>query len=1172
MPDSSIKNILANIDLAKRNIRENRNIRDVVLVLGNEKDRNYWEKRLALTSCNVFNADGKTRITALEEKLGEKTRQGNFLGTLLAYSRHKDIQNPNPNHEPRLSSVALAKEGTTPVLRSFSEGGNHDLNKVILMGMLFGKGERISPFSQIECGCKSAIASVSIPDKEKIGYRMLSEIEEALMYFSPVAKYLEEGGFEGILNKWGDETEIPSIDLAQGASLEGKYAAYDIVKFISRVRVTGSLAANKDWVAYDSNNTLITQIARADKNELIRRLEQSGIERSDDGEYYAGVSLGPVALSYRFLDVALEVFSEDMDKTGVFYDFDPYLIMAFALGADNKKWERMVSDDPKLNALAGPRGMVPDLYDKVRKTAAVFRERHGRELTVRVIDLGDNVFWTDIGQHDRMREKYLALTEDTEFGKIARKIEGLDDKRDENGNIVVNSEISPDMAVRDSVVINSRLLGKGSIRSSVIKDSLLNNSEMFRAFSVLCHRTGNTVLKENSGIYRSLGCSLDGLLLEPGMRHGTLLSPRGPIDMSVSETSDLRDKEKNYDNPVFGNPISFGEAYDLMKGSEYSDIQERKIAMLIKTGRIDEMKNITVELSFGTSGLRDTVLNMTDMECYINAMGFIAYLEMKGEFTAGTVVALGADRRPSSPRIKRAVAAAVRDRGGVVDDQGLTPSPALAFYAASKKIPSVMVTGSHIPADRNGIKFTKPEGEVLKSDEKGILENVLSERKKVYSQDPERSMFDGSGMFKEGPALEAGLLLGAQDAGGEANGMYVERYSGLFGSDFFPKGAKIFLYEHSAVGRDIVKEIFTRIGVEVYAPDVSVDIEYSGIKEKAFLRSSEFVPVDTESVSARTMAVFKKVMLDKGIDIGISLDGDSDRPLLAYRVYKEGKPLAEVSYVTGDILGLLSVLGLESLGVKIDAVCCPVSANDAIAQVLSPKGLEITETKIGSPYVIAAMNDSIKANSSGKSGSWAVCSWESNGGFLTGTDLTIRGKILKALPTRDAVLPLISVIHSAYREGTGISGLLKGLPPRFTYADRRKEFPTAKSKAIIGKISPSGERNIRQAVFMGDRGVILENWNGQKSGVDKDGELLAIKQLLEKAYAGFPEIKSLNYTDGVRVIFGNGEISHLRPSGNAPEFRNYAIADSPERAREIVRLGLEKVIPRLLELCEVQSA
>lgn len=63
----------------------------------------------------------------------------------------------------------------------------------------------------------------------------------------------------------------------------------------------------------------------------------------------------------------------------------------------------------------------------------------------------------------------------------------------------------------------------------------------------------------------------------------------------------------------------------------------------------------------------------------------------------------------------------------------------------------------------------------------------------------------------------------------------------------------------------------------------------------------------------------------------------------------------------------------------------------------------------------------------------------------------------------------------------------------------------------------------------------------------------------------------MDYTDGIRILFDNGEISHLRPSGNAPEFRNYAIADSPERAREMVRIGIAKVIPKLVEIISLSS-
>lgn len=584
------------------------------------------------------------------------------------------------------------------------------------------------------------------------------------------------------------------------------------------------------------------------------------------------------------------------------------------------------------------------------------------------------------------------------------------------------------------------------------------------------------------------------------------------------------------------------------------------------------MKREFKHLRFGTSGLRDTVENMTDMECYINTRGFLAYLATIGEFEKGTAVALGGDRRPSTPRIKRAVAAAVRDMEGKAVDQGLTSSPALAYYALNRGIPGIMITGSHIPADRNGIKFNKRSGEVLKSDEKGILACVAEERGKIYAIPGYESKFDENAMFKKEAAEKAGRMLKNDEYSGEAMTEYIERYRDVFGKSPFPSGTKLFLYQHSAVARDITKEIFEALGAEVIAPDIDIEIEYVDEQGKRKsetepLRSREFVPVDTESVSNKTMAIFTKVMNENNLAIGITMDGDSDRPLLVYRVYRNGSPTNEVNYVTGDILGLLNVLALESMGVSISAVATPISANDAILKVLGEKGLEVTQTKIGSPYVIAAMNDSLAKHPLSEYPAWNVFSWEANGGFLTGNDITINGQILKALPTRDAILPLLAVILMARNRGVHVSELLDKLPARYTHADRKKEFPAGKGKAVIKALSPAEQKDVRQVDFTDGKAVVTF-LSGKSEESGPGSEFQKIREKLEAFFTagdGFSEITGLNYIDGVRIYFSNGDISHLRPSGNAPEFRNYAIAGTPERARQIVEIGINKIIPEMAE-------
>jgi len=59
------------------------------------------------------------------------------------------------------------------------------------------------------------------------------------------------------------------------------------------------------------------------------------------------------------------------------------------------------------------------------------------------------------------------------------------------------------------------------------------------------------------------------------------------------------------------------------------------------------------------------------------------------------------------------------------------------------------------------------------------------------------------------------------------------------------------------------------------------------------------------------------------------------------------------------------------------------------------------------------------------------------------------------------------------------------------------------------------------------------------------------------------KIISVNFTDGIRIVFGNNDVAHIRPSGNAPEFRMYATADTQDRANEIVRTR-NKIIPAMV--------
>ncbi len=534
-------------------------------------------------------------------------------------------------------------------------------------------------------------------------------------------------------------------------------------------------------------------------------------------------------------------------------------------------------------------------------------------------------------------------------------------------------------------------------------------------------------------------------------------------------------------------------------------------------------------LAFGTSGLRGLVTDLTDLEAYLNTRGFLEYLREIGELRPGVAVSVAGDLRPSTDgaerSILRAVVRAIEEAGLAVDYLGKLPTPALTYYALEQGRPSVMVTGSHIPFDRNGLKFNKCTGEVLKDDEPGILRAVARVRHREYARPRPTSLFADDGMFKAGP----GRALPPENP--QARQEYLRRYV-----DFFPaqalRGQRLVCYQHSAVGRELLVELLSRLGAEVIAVG----------------RSEAFIPIDTEAITERQLATLQ-ALADHArrqhgpIDAVVSTDGDSDRPLVA-GVDAEGA----VRFFGGDLLGLVVAEFL-----KADAVVVPISANDAVDRWGGARDVRVIKTRIGSPYVIAGM---ARARARGAR---RVVGWEANGGFLVGSEIELHGRVLKPLPTRDAALPLVAALSSAAAQKVSLVERFARLPARFSKAGLLDQFPLETSRALVRRFSPEDPR-IEQVDFEGDD-VRLTFTGGATARAEGQTarQLERIRRELATYFGprdGFAEIARLNLLDGVRVSFRNGDIAHIRPSGNAPQLRIYAVADRPARAEAIVACAL----------------
>ncbi len=398
-----------------------------------------------------------------------------------------------------------------------------------------------------------------------------------------------------------------------------------------------------------------------------------------------------------------------------------------------------------------------------------------------------------------------------------------------------------------------------------------------------------------------------------------------------------------------------------------------------------------MSLKFGTSGLRGLSSDLEGPPAALYATAFARYLLESGLSRKGDTVLIGRDFRPSSPAIAAIAAGALRRAGLSPLDCGTIPTPALALFGLEKGAASLMVTGSHIPADRNGIKFYRPDGEIGKADEAAITQIAAA--------------------ISAGETIDATPAT-APDASAEAEMLFLQRYEGLLAPDALA-GRRIGVYQHSTVARDLFVTVLSSFGADCVPLG----------------RSQTFIPVDTEAVPAETVAMLQRWAAEHRLDAIVSADGDGDRPLVADET---GTPLR------GDLLGLITAGFLDA-----DVVATPVTSNSGIE---AAGRFAVRRTRVGSPFVISAMDEAVA------SGARAVVGFEANGGTLTGTACTANGTTLAALPTRDSFLPALAVLALSVERGQPLSAVAASFRLPAAAADRLENFPVETSAALMAEL------------------------------------------------------------------------------------------------------------------------
>ncbi len=205
------------------------------------------------------------------------------------------------------------------------------------------------------------------------------------------------------------------------------------------------------------------------------------------------------------------------------------------------------------------------------------------------------------------------------------------------------------------------------------------------------------------------------------------------------------------------------------------------------------------------------------------------------ETSARPSVAVSRDARLSGPRIFGAVTAGLRAAGCDVVDVGVGPTPKLYFAAHELATDgALMITGSHNPADENGVKMLRGTSSFFGRDIDALRERI--EREDYASG--------------EGSVSEAGV----EEA-------YVEAL--VSGLTFGPQRPKVVIDAGNGAGGPLALRAFTR--AEIDAVPLYCDPD------------GTFPNHHPDPTDPHNLVDLIRVVQETGADLGVALDGDADR-------------------------------------------------------------------------------------------------------------------------------------------------------------------------------------------------------------------------------------------------------------------------------------------------------
>ncbi len=430
---------------------------------------------------------------------------------------------------------------------------------------------------------------------------------------------------------------------------------------------------------------------------------------------------------------------------------------------------------------------------------------------------------------------------------------------------------------------------------------------------------------------------------------------------------------------------------------------------------------------FGTDGVRGEVGQFPITPDFVLRLGYAAgKVLVDHERQEHPTVIIGKDTRISGYMLEAALQAGLTAAGVNVLLTGPLPTPGIAYLTRALRLSAgVMISASHNPYQDNGIKFFAEGGKKLDD----ALEREIE------------AMLDSP--MQTSPSRELGR---ARRIDGAAD-RYIEFCKSTFPNERNLKGMKLVVDCAHGATYHIAPKVFHELGAEV----ITIGGEPNGYNIN-------------DGVGATHTEAISQAVLQHGADLGISLDGDGDRLMMADR---NGK------VYDGDQLIYVIAKARAARGQLGGGVVGTVMTNLAMELALQQQGIAFGRAKVGDRYVLELLHEN----------GWQV-GGEASGHVLcldkhsTGDGIISSLQVLAALAELDSDLATICSDWQPFPQKM-INVRLNGQDWQSASAAKYAEAQQALAGRGRVVLRPSGTEPVVRVMVEADELALAEQWAGQ---------------------------------------------------------------------------------------------